>query len=917
MTDLTEIKRRLSIFDVADKLGIEAPRKGDALCPGHKGHSLRLKDDYFYCHGGCAERGGKGDIFSLVMFAEGVDFAEALRRCATWAGVKLDESPAAQAAAAKQRAVEDVLEFALAFYRLHYPGSPAQAYAQARHIDLEDAELGYAPTGWQALMQALEKEGIALDMALEAGVVTARKDGRGYRDAFANRLVIPARQRGRVVYLQARALDDATQPKYLNCGRAEPPLYHVNGALRTARPAVVESTTDTLRLAAAGVPVLGTYGAALKDHQRSALARFELVYVGVQNDAAGAKFADALALALGEKAVIVPPPAGHKGWDEAIDAGHTWAPDDRCTWLRWKVQQIPPGDDHLTTRRALQPAFDYLASLEDEATVITYVDELRQRYGWPRPLAQTYLREIKELRAARRAAARPEAADVDGEGDVLGESVEPPTFISPALAEHGGVVYVSQMMAFKSTKTTKKAGAVTATVWRPVIIASDRRRLLPEPPPEGSPDGALTYLDRASGLALRGGFYEAAEGRWSYPSIISFLNGEAPPPKAHEVYDALVASLKQYIYHADPTSYTVDALWAMGTYFHQLFQAFPYLALHGHRGAGKTTLLTWLAAVCFNARFVVNASEAALYRSIQATAPTLLIDEQEGLNSSKAAKENKADLMGILKSGYKRGALVARQRIDRPELTEHFEVYSPKALAAIEHFEDVLESRAILTFMAEKPSGVRLHDNERITTQDAAEFAPLRDALYLLLMSEAPRVRLIAERAPTTHENRFRELFKPLYTMAALVDMSRGQGKDVYLQLDKAAEAKFKLRGERDALTPEAMLREALRLVVQRAQAPAGDDDDPPTVRADGGIEADTVHIREAFESLFSTRSQSFFNDQWLGRQAQKMPGIEPAEGRRRRKVKEWDDVEREAVWKVKRVSAYIIDPHTFTGGQS
>jgi DNA primase len=913
MTDLAAIKRALSIPDVAQRLGINVPRgKGDATCPRHNGQSLRLHEDYFYCWGGCADHGGKGDIFNLVMFIEGVDFATALRRCAEWAGIKLEISPAEERRIEQRRKVEDLLGFAADFYAGQYTGSPAEAYAEARKINHPDARLGYAPDAWDALTKALTATGASLPDAETAGLIRARDGGRGYFDHFRDRLILPAYEGGRCVYIQARALSDEQKPKYINVAVDEPPLYHVNGALKSPAPAVTESSTDMLRLACAGIKAVGTYGAQLKEHQRRRLLRFEKVYAAGQNDDAGLKFVDAMALALGERVRVSNPPAAYKGWDEALAAGIEWAPDDALTWVRWKVLQIPPADDFNATRQALQPVFTYLAQLEDEATATVYLEELRRRYKWPRPLYTQYLKQIKDARAAQRAAQRPDTADVDGESDVLGESVEPPTFISPALAEHQGTVYVAQMMAFKSSKTTKKAGEVTATVWRPVIISSDRRRLLPEPPPDGAPDGAVTFLDRDKNLALRGGFYEAAEGRWSYSSIVAFLNGTAPTPTPHEVYDALMASLRQYVYHAEESSYTVDVLWAMGTYFHQIFQAFPYLALHGHRGAGKSTLLTWLSAVCFNARFVVNASEAALYRSIQATAPTMLIDEQEGLNSSKAAKENKADLMGILKSGYKRGAMVARQRIDRPEITEHFEVYSPKALAAIEHFEDVLESRAILTFMTEKPGGVTLLDNERITTRDAEEFAPLRDQLYLLLMGQASDIPKIAERVIGMHENRSRELFKPLYTMAALVDISRGDGPNVWRQLEAAADAKLRLRRERDNLTPEAMLRDALRLVVARAKHPTGDDEDPPTVRDDGMVLADAMHVREAFESLFSTTKQSFFNDQWLGKQVQKTPGIEPTGQRRRRKVREWSEVEREAVWKVVRIAEYVVDPAVY-----
>lgn len=883
MTDLTEIKRRLSIPDVAERLGIEIPRKGDALCPRHKGHSLRLKEDYFYCHGGCAEHGGKGDIFSLVMFVEGCDFSEALRICAEWAGVKLQMSPAEQDRLVRQRKIEDLLTYAADFYASHYADSPAESYAKQRCLSYAPARLGYAPDAWDALTKALTETGVALPDAEAAGLIKARDGGRGYYDALRNRLVIPAYEGGRCTYLQGRAICDKDQPKYINISLGEPPLYSANGALKSTAPIITESTTDALRLSAAGLPAVGTYGAALKEHQQRRLTSFERIYVAGQNDAAGLKFIDAVALALGEKVRPVLPPPGHKGWDEALSAGVAWEPDDGLTWVRWRIRQTPPQDDQLALRQALSPVFEYLATLVDDALLTVYLDEMRQRYGWKRELAQTYLKQLRDTRAARAAAARSDGADVGAESETIGETLEPPVFLSPAIAEHDGIVYLSQMMAFTSTVQTK-AGAITCPVYRAVMLTSDRRRLLPELPPKGAPEGAITFLDRERNLALRGPLTDAAEGRWSYNGMVAFLNGTSGRAAPHEVYDALLDNLRRYVYHADSSSYAVDVLWTMGTYFHQIFNAYPYLALHGHRGAGKTTLLTWLSALGFNARFLVNASEASLYRSIQLQAPTLLIDEQEGLNSSKAARENKADLMGILKSGYKKGAQVARQRLDLPGVTEYFEVYSPKALASIEHFEDVLENRAILTFMTEKPAGVHLEDANRILNHDADEFAPLRDQLYLLLMHEAPSVRRIAAHVTFSAENRFRELFLPLFAMAALVDLSRGQGRQVVAELETSSAQKLVLRKERDTLTPESQLREALGLVVRRARFPESSDHDGPAFDERGWVLADSLHIRDAFASLSLTRPFDGF-ETWLGKQVQKMPTtIRFASPRRRRR---------------------------------
>lgn len=918
--DLERIKAALSCRDVAERLGIHVPPRGDAECPKHRGKSLRIKDDYFKCWGGCAEQGGQGDVIAFYQWITGADFRAAVEGLGRWAGVPVEWKPDDVQRIERRRRSEDILMVAAQFYEARYAGSPAEAYAVQRRIAMTEARLGYAPDAWDSLVGHLSERGIDLEQAAEAGLVKERDGGRGYYDRLRHRLVIPFIQSGRCLYLQGRALpnghtDDGSR-KYINTALSEPPLYAVNGALRAAAPIVTESTSDVLRLSVAGLPAIGTAGAEVKEHQLARLKRLETLYVATHNDAAGVAFADALASALGERVRIAPPPEPYKDWDEALNSGAEWQADEGLTWPRWKMRRLASDTDEVLLRKQLQPILSYLAGLDNEAATATYLDELRRRFGWRRDVHQAYAKQVRELRAARISAARDETADVEAESEELGETEEPPIFLSPALAEHDGVVYVSQRMAFKSTRKAQKRGAspITTTVWKPIILSSDRRRIVPKAPPAGADPDSVWWLDESKRLALVGGLFDAPDRRWSYQSIVAFLNGASPTIAAHEVYDALMASLRRYVYHAEQSSYVVDVLWAMGTYFYRLWNAYPYLALHGEKGAGKTTLLTWLWAVCFNAEFVVNTSEASLYRSIQAKAPTLLIDEQEGLNSSKAAKETKADLMGLLKSGYKAGAKVARQRLDRPELTEYFDVYSPKALAAIELFEDVLENRAILTFMTHKPSDVRLDDDGSIIARERVEFGPLRDSLYLLLMQEAQNITRITARAQFEGDNRFRELFRPLYAMAALVDMSRGQGRDTIEALQEAAGAKAKLRAERDYLTPEMMLREALMHLV----ADAWDDASNltrATRRADGMIVCDTLQIKEAFEMLFSDRAQSFFNDTWLGKQAQKVAGMTiPEPRRRRRDIREFDPITREAITVEKRVTCYVLDPKHFGG---
>lgn len=873
MVDLDLIKSKLTPSDVFSRLGYALPKgKGDARCPKHDGVSLRLRDDQGLWH--CFGCNVGGDIISLHTWLTGADFKDAVRELADWAGVTIQLAPDDVRKLQQRRQVEDLLAWAADWYAARYAGSVAEAYAKSRTIEAPDARLGYAPDAWDDLTQALDAAGIDLRQAEAAGLIKQRGQSATFYDVLRHRLIVPNYSRGRCVYLQGRALaggqtDDGTT-KFKNTALAEPPLYHLNGALSGKHtPILSESTTDTLRLTVAGLPGVSTYGAALKDGQLAQLRRLDRLYLAIHNDAAGGRFADNVAGALGEAVRIAPPPEGYKDWDEALTAGQPWAADENLTWLRWRLRSIAADTDPIKLKEVLEPLLSYLVDLDEAALSTIYLNEMAKHFSWPRDLQRAYEKTIKERRADRTKAsqdARRVKSDDSGQRiDVIPD----PVYINASQTYRDGVVYIARKVARKVTQIDKLGNATIYDVHRPAIITSDRRLLIPPEPKRDAPIGAVTYLNDERTLAMTKPLNNATD-RWSYEGYTAHLDGRAPDVAPHVIYDQLLASIRQYVYHNAPGDYVIDVLWCMGTYFHQQFDAFPYLAVSGHKGSGKTTLLHWLSFVAFNALHIVNTSEASLYRMVEALAPTMLIDEQEGMNSRNAAKDGPlAALMGILKSGYQKGTTVTRQDPDAPAITQEFNVYSPKAMAAVAAFEDILADRAILVYMP-KVTGATLK-REQIRPRGLmhdGEFAPLRDNLYLLLMQHSDALTTIRQRAQSEHGARFGELAFPLICMAALVDLSRGD-RTTLNALDAALAQQEQHRAERNDLTPEAMLTEAVRLVV--ADAIPADGRPKPEKYAqllpDGCVVMDAIHISDAFGALFSGRKDSFFNDQWLGNQ--------------------------------------------------
>jgi len=137
----------------------------------------------------------------------------------------------------------------------------------------------------------------------------------------------------------------------------------------------------------------------------------------------------------------------------------------------------------------------------------------------------------------------------------------------------------------------------------------------------------------------------------------------------------------------------VVALWLLATYLHEQFRRFPLLNITApEKNCGKSVLLDILQSCCRRALEVENISPAAIFRTIEAYHPTLLIDEADTF-----LKGNE-DARGILNSSHKRGGGVVRLVGDDHQ-PKKFGTYTPIAIAGIGGLHDTLESRCIIIHM--------------------------------------------------------------------------------------------------------------------------------------------------------------------------------------------------------------------------
>ena len=114
------------------------------------------------------------------------------------------------------------------------------------------------------------------------------------------------------------------------------------------------------------------------------------------------------------------------------------------------------------------------------------------------------------------------------------------------------------------------------------------------------------------------------------------------------------SGIRRYVV-LDAAAADAVALWCVGTHAFDCFTIFPRLiATSPEPRCGKTTLLDAVERLVPRPLAAANITAPALFRTIEAARPTLLLDEADTF-----AKDNE-DLRGILNSGHRRNGMVIR-----------------------------------------------------------------------------------------------------------------------------------------------------------------------------------------------------------------------------------------------------------------
>ncbi|MBN2448002.1 MAG: hypothetical protein JXO22_14825 [Phycisphaerae bacterium] len=286
------------------------------------------------------------------------------------------------------------------------------------------------------------------------------------------------------------------------------------------------------------------------------------------------------------------------------------------------------------------------------------------------------------------------------------------------------------------------------------------------------PDGGRLWIS-----PLPGEPEPTMRARWSARARATWLDGADAPDPA-EVWSRVAERITYYLdFPPDIAADTVAMLsvWVILSYMYPAWPSVPYMYVTGPAATGKSTLFRVLSRLVFQPLESSNMTAPCLFRTLHERGGVLLLDEAERLRDGTP---DAGDLRSILLSGYKRGSPAIRlEKANDGFKRVTFDVYGPKALAAIASLPEALASRCIRVSMfraaADSPKQRRRLDEQ------PGLWAGIRDDLHALALEHGTTwLELVGRHdvVPDAVAGRDYELWQPLMALAVWLESCGASG---------------------------------------------------------------------------------------------------------------------------------------------
>jgi len=227
---IDEIKTRIKVSDIVSKKVKLAPKGKEfiGLSPfsNEKTPSFTVSDEKGFYH--CFSSGEHGSVFDFVMKTENLSFKEAVKKLASYAGIKIEESAYKKEDVIVQNKIKnlkDILKISSTWYHHNLKrelktNKYLQEIFKKRNFNetiINNFCLGYAPKKNDTIYNYLKSKNFSSKDILDSGLIIISSKNNEKFDRFNNRIIFPIYDYfSNVVGFGGKALSENQIGKYVN-----------------------------------------------------------------------------------------------------------------------------------------------------------------------------------------------------------------------------------------------------------------------------------------------------------------------------------------------------------------------------------------------------------------------------------------------------------------------------------------------------------------------------------------------------------------------------------------------------------------------------------------------------------------------------------------------------------------------------
>lgn len=234
-------------------------------------------------------------------------------------------------------------------------------------------------------------------------------------------------------------------------------------------------------------------------------------------------------------------------------------------------------------------------------------------------------------------------------------------------------------------------------------------------------------------------------------------------PDGAGLLDELQDTFTKYVVFSGEHAANAVTLWTATTHALPAFEHAPRLALTSpEKRCAKSRTLDIITGTCHRPLVSVNATVAAIYRSLVGDhPPTLVIDEADALFGTKRAAEQNEDLRALLNAGHQRGRPALRC-VGPQQIPTEFPTFAMAALAAIGGLPDTVTDRAVNVGMRRRASGEKV--SQFRSRRDGPILKSLQERLARWAAEHLEQLKTAEPEMPV--EDRAADTWEPLIAVA-------------------------------------------------------------------------------------------------------------------------------------------------------